>query len=426
MRLINFSLVVVVVAVCTWAGMAKASLNQALDAVFVLRSADPEERFLGSGFLYGKAGVVLSNAHVVKAERRVILIGRDGSRVLADVVAVDRLRDIAVLRPERDLGAGLQPGNAPQVGEEVFAIGAPLEAGHSLTRGIVSTDARQVEPNVPLKLIQHDAAVNPGSSGGALVDRSGRLLGMNSRIADGSRYYIGISYAIAALDLARLVPMMLAGNVDAPPALGLRLRGVNRRIAAALGLDGIFGVLIDNVEAGSPADHAGLKPGDVLLSLGGAELGTPADLAFALEAADGASELTFWRAGARLSTRLDLSAHSQTKLRTLPPSAPKRVRAYSLRALGLSIDEATRVTQVSVNSPGHFAGLGKGDVILSANGQPVTHEGLLALSVEAPLLLLVRRVDGSFAHVLVDPWARHRPFRPSGGGNVLDPDVVLF
>ncbi|MGV6811249.1 MAG: trypsin-like peptidase domain-containing protein [Brevirhabdus sp.] len=426
MRLFNPALMAALVVFCTLAGAAQASLNRALDAVFVLRSADPEERFLGSGFLYGDAGVVITNAHVVKAERRVILVRRDGTRVLADVIAVDRLRDIAVLRPADDLGPGLMPGDRIQVGDEVFAIGAPLEAGHSVTRGIVSADARQVEPNVPLRLIQHDAALNPGSSGGALVDRSGRLVGLNSRIADGSRYFVGISYAVSARDLARLVPMMIEGRIAQPPALGLRVRAVDRRIASALGLEEMTGILVDNVEAGSPADHAGLMPGDVLIALGGAALRAPRDLAFALEQAGDMPKLEFRRAGERHVVTMDLADHSQTRLRTVSASPPQRVRSYSLGALGLVIDTGTRVTAVSVNSPAHFAGLGKGDVIVAVNGVAVGHETLAGLTVDAPVLLLVRRVDGSTAHVLVDPWARHRPLRPAGDANVLDPDVVLF
>lgn len=425
MRLANFFMVLAMVVACTFAGAAQASVNAALDAVFVLRSADPEERFLGSGFLFGQDGVVLTNAHVVKGARRVILIRRDGSRVLADVVAVDRLRDIAVLRSERDFGPGLMAGDVAGVGGEVFAIGALMEASHTVTRGIISAAARQVEPNVPLRLLQHDAALGPGSSGGPLVDRHGRLLGMNSRIADGSRFYTGISYAISVHDLERLVPIMLAGQSLTPPALGLRVRAVSQRIAAALGLDQPVGVLVDNVEAGSPMDHAGLRAGDVILSFGGAELTGPSDLAFALERAGERITLVVWRDGQRQVLDVEVMLRDQASIRTMPPASLTRVRSYGLRSLGLRLDQGTRVIEVSINSPGHFAGLSEGDVIVTINGSTATNEMLTRLQITEPLLLLIRRVDGSTAHVLIDPWARHRPLRPAGG-NVLDRDVVLF
>ena len=120
--------------------------------------------------------------------------------------------------------------------------------------------------------IQHDAAVNPGSSGGPLVDAEGRLVGMNSQIADGSRLFVGIGYAMSAADIERLVPKMIRGELREVPKLGLRLRPVSRKIAVALGMTEGEGLLVDHVAAGGIAGRAGLQPGDVILAFGDSPL----------------------------------------------------------------------------------------------------------------------------------------------------------
>lgn len=399
------------------------SLTSALNATVVVQGADDEARFLGSGFVYGPDGLVLTNAHVVQGATVVRLVTRDGREVMARVIARDRRRDIAILKPEQDLGPGLTLSpQAPGAGDEVYAIGAPLGEAHTVTRGIVSSEARQVEPDVPLRLLQHDAAVNPGSSGGPLVDRQGRLLGMNSRIADGSRYYVGLSYAISATDLARLVPLMLAGELAEPPVLGLNLRAVDRRIAGALGMNDVQGVLIDNVAPGSMAWQAGLAPGDVILSVAGHAITQPGDLAFALEAAGEVFAVTLWRKGEEIAVELDRADDAPLSRALAQPV--KRVQGYDMDRLGIRLDGA-RVTRVSINSPGFFAGLSEGDVVLSANGAPVGGAELAALEIDAPLLLLVQRPDGTTAHLMVDPWSKTRAMRPASG-NALDPDVILF
>ncbi|HMO73612.1 MAG TPA: trypsin-like peptidase domain-containing protein, partial [Paracoccaceae bacterium] len=153
-------------------------------------------------------------------------------------------------------------------------MGAPLGAEFTVTRGMVSASARQVEAAVPLRLLQHDAAVNPGSSGGPLIDAQGRVVGMNSRIADGSRHYVGISYAIAAGDLARIVQGLVDETLIPFPKLGLQLRPVTRQIAAAMGLPA-EGALVDRVDPGGLADRAGLRAGDVIAAAGGQPIATP-------------------------------------------------------------------------------------------------------------------------------------------------------
>lgn len=404
-----------------------AALEQAMARVFTVHSAGDDDRFLGSAFLWGDGQVAVTNAHVVGVADAVRLTDAAGRAQVARVIARDPVRDVAVLAVAPG-GPGLQPGPAPALGADVWALGAPLELGFSVTRGIVSALARQVEPQVPLRLIQHDAAVNPGSSGGPLLDGTGRLVGMNSRIADGSRHYIGISFAISAADLARIVPGLIDENLWPVPQLGLRLRPVTRQIAAALGVPG--GLLVDQVLAQGIADQAGLRAGDVMLAADGVPLAGAGDLAFAMEAAmaEGAVALTIRRAGADMPLSLGLEdpAAPATLLRDLSGAAAERVTTYRLESLGLRLSEGAIVADVTANSPAVWAGLALGDRILALNGQTLDLADLRAFDITAPVLLLVQRPDGATVHLLVDPWAKAGPLRPLGNANVLDPAVVVF
>lgn len=406
-------------------------LDAAMDRVYTLRSADTEDRFLGSAFLWGDGSVVVTNAHVVGTAEEVRLVSRHGVEDLGLVIARDPVRDVAVISVPPGFVAvrdGLYPSaNQPALGTEVFALGAPLGIEFTLTEGRISATARQVDPTVPLKMIQHDAAVNPGSSGGPLVDAEGRLLGMNSRIADGSRMFVGIAYAISAADLSFIVTGLIEETLPPLPDLGLRARAVDRQVAAILGV-APAGLLVDGVEAGGLAAAAGLQGGDIILAVDGAEIVQPGDLAFAIERASaiGKTAVTVLRAGERLELALPLidgSREGDIRLRQIPGAMPETVKAYRLAALGVVLDEAGLVTGVTDNSPALFAGLARGDRILAVNGATVN---LATYEVTGPVLILLQAPDGATRHIQLDPWARHDAVRPVGGANVLDPDVVVF
>ena len=313
------------------------------------------------------------------------------------------------------------------MGDPVWALGAPLGLDFTLTRGIVAAGARQVEAAVPLRLLQHDAAVNPGSSGGPLIDAAGRVVGMNSRIADGSRHCISISFAIAAPDLDRIIQGLIDGTLLPMPDLGRHLRPVSREIAMALGV-GQGGILVDRVTTGSIADRAGLVAGDVIEAAGGHPRNGPGNLAFAVDAAlpVGRVNLTVRRAGVQVVTLLTFDPPEPTVARHHVEPAPTRVAAYRLDQLGITLDDTAHVTGVTGNSPALFAALATGDHILCLNGQPMDAAALRALHIMAPTLLLVARHGGATLHLMLDPWDTSTRLRPVGSANVLDPDVVVF
>ncbi|MBN8630789.1 MAG: trypsin-like peptidase domain-containing protein [Rhodobacterales bacterium] len=407
-------------------GPASASpLDQAMEKVFTVRSADAEDRFLGSAFLWADGSVAVTNAHVVGEAEEVRLIDRHGAETTALVIARDPVRDVAVLSvPEGATGLAVAP-TAPQLGDEVFALGAPLGVEFTLTEGRISSLARQTDIAVPMLMLQHDAAVNPGSSGGPLVDAEGRLLGMNSQIADGSRMFVGIAYAIPASELNRIVTGLVEETLPPFPTLGLTVRPVDRQVAETLGV-APRGLLIDAVAPGGLSEASGLKAGDIITQASGTTLTAPGDFAFVIESAsaDGTATITILRAGEEQSLTLALTEPEPTGLRTRDIArAPAKVAAYTFAALGVALDDKGSVTALTDNSPALLAGLAKGDRILAINGAP---QDLASYELAAPALLLVEAPGGATRHIRLDPWHAPEGVRPVGGANVLDPDVVVF
>lgn len=405
---------------------AEAPLEQALAALFTVHTADAEDRFLGSAFLWGDGSVAVTNAHVVGDATEVRLTDARGRQEIGLVIGKDAVRDVAVISVATGR-QGLAFGAAPALGAEVWALGAPLGIEFTVTEGRVSALARQVEAAVPILMLQHDAAVNPGSSGGPLVDDTGALVGMNSQIADGSRMFVGIAYAIPADDLSRIVTGLIDETLLPLPELGLTARPVDRQLAAALGIDA-SGLLVDGVTEGSLAALRGLQAGDVVLALGGHVLVKSGDLAFAVEAAlpDGVADVAVLRAGEKLLLSVPLVADdmaSNLSLRDVSGAVPQRVASYTLETLGMVLGADGLVTAVNENSPALFAGVAEGDRIVAVNG---AEADLSAVTIDAPVLLLLQGETGATRHVLIDPWATGKTIRPVGGANVLDPDVVVF
>lgn len=386
-------------------------IDTALDATLVVHSADGS-RFLGSAFLWQDGEVAVTNAHILAGDSRVLLTNRANQSVIADLRTKDSARDVAVLDLSRHMGNGLNPAPAPELGSPVIAVGAPLEAGFTVTRGVMSAH-RQVLPAVPLRFLQHDAAINPGSSGGPLLDERGHVVAMNTRIADGSRFFVGISYAVPADVIAGVV----SGQLPPVPELGLALRHVSPAVARSLGIEVTpGGLLIDDVTPGGTAEAAGLKAGDVLFASGLTELSRPGDLAMVLAQTDGPLPLSLHRGSELVELTLTPTppAAAETRSRASDPM-PKQA---TFAGLGITLN-SENIVQLDENGPAYAAGLATGDRIEAIGASPFA--GQIRMSL--PALLRVRRGDVT-THILIDPT--RRVLRPLGGGNALDPDVTLF
>ena len=223
---------------------------------------------LGSGVIVDSGGVVLTNAHVIEGADEITVALRDRREFRARVLLVDARTDLAVLKIE---ASGLpvlafRDSDTMEVGDLVLAIGNPFGVGQTVTTGIISAQARSAEDG--RVFIQTDAAINPGNSGGALVDMSGRLIGINTMILSPSGGSNGIGFAIPA-DLARqAVESASTGSATVARAwLGVEGQPVTQEIAESLGLDRPSGVILSRLHPGSSLRAAGLRAGDVVLDV---------------------------------------------------------------------------------------------------------------------------------------------------------------
>lgn len=230
---------------------------------------------LGSGVVAREGGIVVTNEHVVRGQSQVELALADGHRVAADVVGTDTFTDLAVLEAERtDLPAAQFRTQLPRVGETVLAIGTPLGFRNTVTMGIVSGVGREipgaaVESPALVDLIQTDAAISPGNSGGALVDASGQVVGVNDAYLPPSTGAVSIGFAIPAGTVVDVVDDLLEDGKVTHAYVGIIPGRITPQIAGALGLATDRGVLVRDVAADGPGAAAGLRPGDIITGFHG-------------------------------------------------------------------------------------------------------------------------------------------------------------
>jgi Do/DeqQ family serine protease len=365
-----------------------------LRQLFGDRLGMPQERIqssLGSGVIVSKDGIIVTNTHVVKvgsqAEIRVVL--SDRREFDAKVILQDEKVDIAVLRIEGGEGnlPTLQLGDSDdlEVGDMVLAIGNPFGVGQSVTQGIVSALGRSLGARSSAQaFIQTDAAVNPGNSGGALVDLSGRLVGINTAIISGSGASHGIGFAVPSNLVRVFVRNVEAGRSRIErPWLGVALEPVTRETAQGLGLDRPGGALIRRVHPAGPAAEARLEPGDVIIAIDGHAVSDPQEVIYRLttRGIGNAARLTIVRQGRHTTVEVHLrappAAAEGNEVRNLAgqhPLSGARVATMSpaiAEELGVEEEAGVAILQIVQGTPAQLSGLQRGDVIVSFEGQPV-------------------------------------------------------
>ncbi|MBU1235742.1 MAG: Do family serine endopeptidase [Gammaproteobacteria bacterium] len=241
------------------------------------RGAETQRRSgLGSGVVVSEEGFILTNYHVVEAADDIEVASNDGRKFSAKVVGTDPESDLAVLRVSAD--AHLPPiafanSDALRVGDVVLAIGNPFGVGQTVTSGIVSALGRShLGINTFENFIQTDAAVNPGNSGGALVDSNGSLVGINTAIYSQSGGSMGIGFAIPVSLARNIMEQIIKTGGVTRGWIGVEVQEITTDLAESFGMPDTKGALIAGVMRGSPADKAGIRPGDVLLAIGGREI----------------------------------------------------------------------------------------------------------------------------------------------------------
>ncbi|WP_375639057.1 DegQ family serine endoprotease [Bartonella sp. MF74HXZ] len=275
---------------------------------------------LGSGVIVDSRGLIVTNYHVIKDASEIKVAFSDGREFESKIVLKDEATDIAILEVEEKDAQfpvlSLGNSDAVEVGDLVLAIGNPFGVGQTVTSGIVSAQARtRVGISDFDFFIQTDAAINPGNSGGALIDMKGQLIGINTAIYSRSGGSVGIGFAIPV----NLVKVMLdtvkrGGKYFVPPYIGASFQNVTPDIAGGLGLERPYGALIIEVIKDSPAEKAGLKVGDVILSVQGVRVDSPDSLGYRLMTADVEHSLAleYLRNGKTLKTQITVSSISET------------------------------------------------------------------------------------------------------------------
>jgi serine protease Do len=236
------------------------------------RSRRPQPfRSLGSGFIISNDGLILTNAHVVGGAKAVTVRLADRREFKAQVLGIDRPTDVALLKIDAHGLPTAIIGNVDSIkpGQWAAAMGSPFGFENTITAGVISAKFRALPSEIYVPFIQSDVAVNPGNSGGPLLDDKGEVIGMNSQIYSSSGGYEGLSFAIP-VDVALHVKdhLLKYGKVQRG-RIGVTVQPLNWDLARSFGLSTPAGALISAVEADSPGDKAGLKPGDVIVKLDG-------------------------------------------------------------------------------------------------------------------------------------------------------------
>ena len=232
-----------------------------------------EKQFsLGSGVIISPKGYVLTNNHVIETADEIEVALADGRKSVAKVVGTDPETDLAVIRIDLPNLPAITLGHADQtqVGDVVLAIGNPFGVGQTVTMGIVSAVGRNhLGINTFENFIQTDAAINPGNSGGALIDANGNLLGINTAIYSRSGGSLGIGFAIPVTTVKNVMESIIASGQVIRGWIGVEPQDITPELAESFGLSRKSGAIIAGVLKGGPADKAGIKPGDILVSVDG-------------------------------------------------------------------------------------------------------------------------------------------------------------
>src|SRR5580704_11759694 len=351
------------------------------------------ERSLGSGVIVDKSGYILTNNHVVEQATKIqVSLNGDTTKYTAKVVGVDEATDLAVIKISagKELPfAKLGNSEGVQVGDWVLAIGSPFGLNATVTAGIISAKDRAGIGQQFQRFLQTDAAINPGSSGGPLVDMAGQVIGINTAIITGSRGYEGVGFAMPSSTALSVYDQIIKSGRVTRGAIGVSFQeelGTNQITLKSLGAP--YGVVIEGVEPGSPAEKAGLKGGDVITSVNGKPVKTGNDLVNPIAQATIGSKvaLTYVRDRAQKETtatvedRTRVFPNTQGRVSSTPDeNAPAEFGLHVEeltpdrgRRVGVEAQKGVLVTEVDPATFADDLGFGRGDVIADINRAAVT------------------------------------------------------
>ena len=392
--------------------------------------AEPGEempRGVGSGFIISADGYILTNHHVVDKADEIYVTLTDKRELRGKLIGSDRRTDVALVKVEADHLPFMTIGDSDRlrVGEWVLAIGSPFGLDNTVTAGIVSAKSRDTGDYLPF--IQTDVAVNPGNSGGPLINLAGEVVGINSQIYSRTGGFMGISFAIPIDEVMRVVEQLRTTGRVVRGRIGVAISDVTRDVAGPLGLERPEGALVRSVEQGGPADKAGLEVGDIILTYRGTAIGRSSDLPRLVGATrpDTRVPVEVWRRGQKKRFHVtvgELEPEAAAGAGDGAAAEPGQ-QALSVDVLGLAVSDLSRsqreqlrvrggVVVETAEGPAARAGIREGDILLSLNNQEITSAsqfaGIVAsLDPARTAVVLVRRGDAA-QFVPLRPEARRQ------------------
>jgi len=351
------------------------------------------ERSLGSGVIVDKKGFILTNDHVIDQATKIqVVLDGDPAHYSAKVIGTDKDTDLAVIKIEIDHElpvAKLGNSDGVQVGDWVLAFGSPFGLNSTVTAGIVSAKDRTNVGHQFQRFIQTDAAINPGNSGGPLVNMAGEVIGINTAIYTGSRGFEGVGFALPSNTAINVYNQLVTVGKVTRGSIGITFqedRSNNPVLMKALGAP--YGIVVEAVEPGSPADKAGLQPGDVITNVNGAPVHTGADLVNPIAQTPIGQSVTVRYVRNKITKDVTLTVADRTKIfpQTAAAAEDQHGGAEEPGQFGLHVEELTpdlahklgmgKLTGVVVTEvePASFAediDFARGDVITEINHAPI-------------------------------------------------------
>jgi serine protease Do len=346
----------------------------------------------GSGIIISKKGYILTNYHVIENASSFNVTLYDKREFKGKLIGGDPNTDIALLKIENDDLPTAFIGNSDSVkiGEWVMAVGSPLNFSSTITAGIISAlgrDIRIINRQYGVEnFIQTDAVINPGNSGGALVNLNGEVIGINTAIATRTGLYQGYGFAIPSNLAKKIVNDLLRFGEVHRGLLGVSITNVDSRVAKGVGLPKPMGVLVQGLQKDMPAEQAGIKVGDVILSVNGEEVVSVNDLQIKIASKNPGQEvkLKVWRNNRELTYYVRLG---KAPISPVSEIEKKQKNQNTFKNLGMSVrnldsgekekfkvNEGVYVEEVKPGSPAFEGGVFKGFILVSLDGQPIKNE----------------------------------------------------
>ena len=380
------------------------------------RRGQPEEieRGVGSGFVIDSNGTILTNAHVVEGATTIFVTLTDKREFKAKLLGADKRTDLAVLKIDASGLPKLPLGDSSKVkvGEWVVAIGSPFGLENTVTAGIVSAKSRDTGDYLPF--IQTDVAVNPGNSGGPLLNTAGQVIGINSQIFSRSGGYMGISFAIPIDEAMRVADQLRTTGRLVRGRIGVAIGEINKEVAESLGLGKPRGAFVRNAEPGAPAAQGGIEAGDVILSFNGKDINKSTDLPRIVGETKPGTTATVkvWRKGTTRDLTVVVADAEPDKAVAKKIEAPSPQAGTANKSLGISVAEVSDAKRKDLGGKGGAeitnvgegaaarAGLRNGDVIVRIGDTDITgvkqfESAVKAMDPNKAVPIFVRRGDGT-------------------------------